>query len=103
MQDLAFYRARAEEAELLANTTNLERVRAQWLCAAKAWTAMAERVEETERQRKMNLRSAINGQTEARPGSCESDTYASPVASRRAAIGNITVSRAGTSPSRSGE
>lgn len=52
MFDLAFYRARAEEAMLQANSTNLERVRAQCLRAAEAWTAMAERVEETERRRR---------------------------------------------------
>jgi hypothetical protein len=51
MYDVAFYRARAEEAKLQAKETNLERVRAKCLRAAEAWNAMAARFEETERRR----------------------------------------------------
>ena len=51
--DAAFYRARAEEAKMEASRTSLARVRDKCLRAADAWTAMAERVEQTQRMRKM--------------------------------------------------
>ena len=56
MSDAAFYRARAEEAKLEASRTSLERVRAKCLRAARAWTVMAERVDETERLRNATRR-----------------------------------------------
>jgi hypothetical protein len=59
MYDVAYYRARAE-AKAQADTADLQCVRARCLRAAEAWTAMAERVEATNR-RKLAARAVAEG------------------------------------------